>query len=86
MVIQFALLYATAWIRGLFWKWPRKPEVPTGYTACSCSMVAMVECWSMFRLGWEPWCFQKVSACGCSGWSGCFRIPERKDYPMEVEP
>jgi hypothetical protein len=80
-MIRFTWLYATAWLRGLFYRWPKPVPLKGWHTGCSCSIVSWSGCLGMYRTDgqWEPWALRRVRGYGCAGWSGFFRIPMTKE-------
>lgn len=85
--MRFYWLVLCAWVRGLFWKWPRQPPVPPGYTGCSCGLQKFSDVRDMYYMPpnpdehgwvsrrWEPWCFQRTQY----GTARSFRIRKTKE-------
>lgn len=74
--MRFWWMYATAWIRGLFYRWPKQAPIPPRYSGCSCALKSLSEVRAMWEHRWEPWCFQRIPAWKqCGPVSRLFRIP-----------
>jgi hypothetical protein len=98
-MIRFAWLYCAAWVRGLFYRWPRPVPIRGHYTGCSCGMVGWRECRMMYSPDpepdeygwtgkrWEPWAFRRTTVAGAR-WSATFRVPmtaEEIEYERVVQ-
>lgn len=59
--LKFLGLVAIARARGLFYRWPKRPDrLPKG-TSAAHSDLALREAWKMYdQCGWVPWCTQRI--------------------------
>ena len=62
---RFYWMFAIAWARGLFYRWPRQAPIRgRGYSGVSCGLRTFAEVKAMWSYGWEPWCFQRTRGLG----------------------
>ena len=57
----FWLQVVNAWLRGFWYRWPKAPQPPAGYSTVSCELNGPREVWAMFsKHGWIPWTFHRT--------------------------
>lgn len=61
-------------VRGLLWRWPRRPPTPAGYSSVSCGLRSSRESWQMYAHGWIPWCVQRARVPGSGQNLGVARV------------
>lgn len=59
-IFTWYLLYLIAIIRGLFYKWPKQPWGPKGYSSVTCELRNWREAKTMYKHGWIPYCIHKT--------------------------
>jgi len=50
-----------ALIRGLFYKWPKAPWIPKGYTGVHCALRSWRESRDMWAMGWVPYVVHRTT-------------------------